>query len=178
VTVRRFVSEYRWPLYLSGLLAMPIVASGILVFVATRPDSPRPMKGYYEKAQSWDADEAVEAASRRLGWTVRYEVASGVPHVVGMPRPVDVRIEDRDGKGVAGLSGRLFAIRPSDPHLGQTGALVGLPQEPGSYRSLVRLDQPGTWEFRVDLTRESLRFVHAARVAIPADAPEAGEAAR
>ena len=177
MSVRRFVSEYRWPLYLSGLLAMPILASGVLVYVATRPDSPRPMKGYYEKAQSWDADEAVEAASRQLGWTVRYEVAPGVPHVAGMPRPVDVRIEDRDGKGVAGLSGRLFVVRPSDPRLGQTAALTGLPQEPGSYRALVRLDRPGTWEFRVDLTRESLRFVHGARVAVREDAPGTGEAA-
>ena len=68
-----------------------------------------------------------------------------------MPRPVDVRVADRDGKPVAGLAGRLFAIRPSDTRLNQTGELVALPQTPGSYRTLVRLDAPGAWELRIDV---------------------------
>ena len=70
-----------------------------------------------------------------------------------MPRPVDVRVTDREGNGVAGLTGRLFAIRPSDSRLNQTTPLVGLPQEAGSYRSLVRLDEPGAWELRIDTTQ-------------------------
>ena len=75
VKLLRTLSEYRWPIYLGGLLAMSIVACGVLVWVATRPDSPRPIRGYYEAARSWDADEAVEDASRQLGWTVRYDAA-------------------------------------------------------------------------------------------------------
>lgn len=171
----RLVSEYRWPIYLGGLLAMSVGACAVLVWVATRPDSPRPMSGYYEAAQAWDAGEAVEAASRQLGWEVRYELPAGVPRTPGMPRPVDVRVTDRDGNGVAGLAGTLFAIRPSDSRLNQTGPLVGLPQEAGTYRSLVRLDQPGVWELRIDATRDALRFVHAARVSVAADpAPAEG----
>lgn len=173
----RLVSEYRWPIYIGGLLTMSIVACGILVWVATRPDSPRPIRGYYEAAQAWDADEAVEEASRQLGWVVRYELPAGVPHTPGTPRPVDVRVTDREGSGVTGLSGRLFAIRPSDPRLNQTGALVGLPQEAGTYRSLVRLDQPGAWELRIDTKRDALRFVHAARISVGSDpAPAEGPA--
>jgi len=173
----RLVSEYRWPIYIGGLLTMSIVACGILVWVATRPDSPRPIRGYYEAAQAWDADEAVEAASRQLGWTVRYELPAGVPHSPGMPRPVDVRVTDREGNGVPGLAGVLFAIRPSDPRLNQTGPLVGLPQEAGSYRSLVRLDEPGAWELRIDTKRDALRFVHAARISVASDpAPAEGSA--
>jgi nitrogen fixation protein FixH len=171
----RLVSEYRWPIYLGGLLAMSVGASAVLVWVATRPDSPRPIRGYYEAAQAWDAGEAVEAASRQLGWEVRYELPSGVPHTPGMPRPVDVRVTDREGNGVAGLAGQLFAIRPSDPRFNQTGPLVGLPQEAGAYRSLVRLDQPGAWELRIDAKQGALRFVHAARISVNADpAPEEG----
>ena len=176
MNVRRLLSEYRWPIYLGGLLTMPIVATGVLVYFATRPEAQHPMKGYYEAAQKWDADEAVEAASRQLGWTVRYEVVAGVPHTPGMPRPVDARVKDREGKGVTGLAGRLFAIRPSEPRLNQTGMVVELPQEPGSYRTLVKLDRAGEWEFRLDATRESLRFVHAARVTVLPDAPEGGPA--
>jgi hypothetical protein len=163
----KVLSEYRWPIYLGGLLSMSVVASGVIVWVATRPDTPRPMKGYYEAARAWDADEAVEQASRQLGWSVRYEFPSDVPHFPGMPRPVDVRVADRDGRPVSGLSGSLFAIRSSDTRLNQSGALIALPQTPGTYRTLVRIDAPGTWELRIDVRQEALRFVHAARLSVP-----------
>lgn len=176
--IGRLLSEYRWPLYLGGLLVMSIVACGVLVWVATRPDSPRPIRGYYEAARAWDADEAVAAASRDLGWSVRYELPAGIPHFPGMPRPVDVRVADRAGGPVAGLSGHLFAIRPADGRLNQTGELVGIPQEPGSYRTLVRLDEPGAWELRLDVRQGELRFVHAARFALSPEAGAAEEAAR
>ena len=77
------VSEYRWPIYLGALLAMSVISSGVLVWVATRPDSPRPIKGYYEAARAWDADEAVEDASRQLGWTRPLRVAVGHPPLRG-----------------------------------------------------------------------------------------------
>ena len=172
--VFRLISEYRWPIYLGGLLAMSIVSSGVIVWVATRPDTPRPMKGYYEAARAWDADEAIEEASRQLGWSVRYQLPSDVPHVAGMPRPMDVYVADRDGNPVSGLTGSLFAIRPSDTRLNQTASLVALPQSPGSYRTLVRLDAPGAWDVRIDMRQGSLRFVHAARLAVPEE-PAAGK---
>ena len=169
MTLLRTVSEYRWPIYLGGLLTMSIVASGVIVWVATRPDSPRPVKGYYEAARAWDADEAVEDASRQLGWTVRYELPSDVPHYRGMPRPVDVRVADRDGMPVSGLAGTLFAIRPSDTRLDRTGDLTELPQQAGTYRTLVLMDEPGAWELRVDARQQALRFVHRARLTVVAD---------
>ena len=172
----RVISEYRWPIYLGGLLSMSVVACGILVWVATRPDAPRPIKGYYEAARAWDAGEAVEDASRQLGWTVRYAVPSDIPHVAGMPRPVDVSVADRDGRPVSGLAGHLFAIRPSDTRLNQAGKLVELPQHVGSYRTLIRLDEPGTWELRLDTTQAALRFVHATRMTLAPDAAVEGGA--
>lgn len=167
---RRWISEYRWPIYLGGLLAMSIAACAVLVYVATRPDVPRPIPGYYEAARAWDADEAVAAASRQLGWTVHYELPAGVPYVPGMPRPLDVRVRDRFDRPVSGLAGTLFALRPADSRRNQSVALAALPQQPGSYRALARLDQPGLWELRIDVRQEALRFVHAARLELsPAD---------
>lgn len=176
--IGRLLSEYRWPLYLGGLLMMSIVACGVLVWVATRPDSPRPIRGYYEAARAWDADEAVAAASLDLGWSVRHELPAGIPHFPGMPRPVDVRVADRDGRPVAGLAGQLFAIRPADGRLNQSGELTALPQEPGSYRTLVRLDEPGAWELRLDVRQGALRFVHAARFTLSPDDAAVEEGAR
>jgi nitrogen fixation protein FixH len=178
VKLFRLISEYRWPIYLGGLLTMSVVACGVIVWVATRPDTPRPISGYYEAARAWDADEAVADASRQLGWTVRYELPPGVPHFAGMPRPVDVRVADRDGRPVSGLAGRLFAIRPADTRLNQDGELVEMPQEAGTYRTLVRMDEPGAWELRIDVKQAGLRFVHIARLAVPADAPDPEETKR
>jgi len=178
VRLGRLISEYRWPLYLGGLLTMSIVACGVLVWVATRPDSPRPIRGYYEAARAWDADEAVAAASRELGWSVRFELPAGIPHLPGMPRPVDVRLADRDGRPVSGLTGHIFAVRPADSGRTQSAELVGMPQEPGSYRSLLRLDEPGNWELRLDVRQGALRFVHAARLALSPEAVAAEESPR
>jgi nitrogen fixation protein FixH len=175
VRVFRLLSEYRWPIFIGGHLTMSIVACGVLVWVATRPNVPRPIEGYYEAAQAWDMDEAVEAASRELGWTVRYELPGGIPHYPGMPRPIDVTVADRDGHPVSGLAGRLLAVRPSDTRLNQRGDLVAVPTTAGSYRTLVRLDKPGAWEFRLDTRQGAMRFVHAARVSVPADAALARE---
>lgn len=176
--LRAFLSEYRWPLYLTGLLTMSIVAYAILVWVATRPSAPRPIAGFYEASQEWDADEAVVTASRALGWTVTYELPAGVPHVAGAPRPVDVLVADRDGRGVTGLTGRLFAVRTAEARRGPPGTLVELPHRPGSYRALLRADEPGAWDFRLDARREGQRFVHSARVAVAPDAPAEGGSAR
>ncbi len=175
MTFFRLVSDYRWPIYIGGHLTMSVVACGVLVWVATRPDSPRPIEGYYESARTWDADEAVIDASRQLGWTVRYDVPAGVPHTLGAPRPVDVTVLDRNGLPVTGLRGRLFAIRPADQRLNQDGELVALPSPAGSYRTLVRLDRPGTWDLRLDTTQKTMRFVHAARVNLAADVPSPAE---
>ncbi len=60
--------------------------------------------------------------------------------------------------------------------LNQTGDLVALPGAPGGYRTLVRIDAPGAWELRLDVRQDSLRFVHASRLTIPAGPaiPEGG----
>lgn len=165
----RLLAEYRWPAFVGGLLTMSIASSGMIVWVATRPDTPRPIQGYYEAAQAWDADEAVEQASRQLGWVVRYDLPADVPGVPGMPRPVDVRVADRDGQPVAQLTGRLFVIRPADTRLNNTAELIAMPHEPGTYRTLVRLGAPGAWDLRIDARQGALRFVHAARLMVPAD---------
>lgn len=168
------LAENRWPLYLGGLLGMAVTAYAVLIYVATRPDAPRPIAHYYEASERWDHDEALREASRRLGWNVVYDLPDGVPHVAGMPRPIDVRVVDGQGLGVRGLAGRVFAQRPADQRLNQAAAFVELPHRAGSYRALLILDQPGTWEFRLEATQGELRFVHAARLTVNRD-PGPGE---
>lgn len=166
----KFVSDYRWPIYIAGHLTMSIVACGVLVWVATRPDTPLPIPDYYQTAQAWDADEATLDASLALGWQVTFTLPGDVPYVAGALRPVDVTIVDRNGAPVAGLAGRFIAIRPSDARLNQSATLVELTGETGRYRTLVRLDMPGAWEFRLDTRQQALHFVHASRITLGGDA--------
>lgn len=168
-TMFRVISEYRWPIYIGGHLVMSVTACAVLVWFATRPDAPRPIPEYYETAQSWDADSAVEEASRELGWTVQYELPADIPHYRGMARPVDVIVADRSGHPVSGLAGRLLAIRPSDTRLNQQGNLVEVPRQPGRYRTLVRLDGPGAWDLRIEAMQQALHFVSATRFSLPTE---------
>lgn len=160
----RWASEYRWPLYIAGILGLSIVAEGVLVWFATRPDAPRPQADFYDRALQWDADRAVLAASRQLGWRVTYEVPAGAEYVAGMAQPVDVRVTDRGGQPVRGLTGNLIAVRPADTRLSNEGALTELPQEPGRYRALVRLPADGLWELSVDTRLGAQRFIHQQRL--------------
>jgi nitrogen fixation protein FixH len=161
-----WISRYRWPLGVVAILSSSIVAQGTMVYFATRQDAPRPLKDYYEKAQAWEVDQAVVAASRQLGWAVAMEIPE-VPVEPGQPRPVDVAVTDRDGRPVDHLAGDVVAVRPADGRMNTRGRLVELPQSPGRYRTLVALPAKGLWEMSLDAAREGQRFVHTARVTVP-----------
>ena len=122
VKLLRLVSEYRWPIYLGGLLTMSIVACGILVWVATRPDSPRPIQrllrggagvGRRRGRRGGEPPARLDGPLRAPG---RRPALPG--HAAPGRRP---RRRTATGTPVAGLAGRLFAIRPSDARLNQTG---------------------------------------------------------
>ena len=163
----RTYGGHSWDFYgVAWNLKRLLKPGGVIVWVATRPDSPRPIEDYYQTAQAWDVNEAEKAASLELGWTVRYDLPTNVPHTPGMPRPIDVTVVDRAGSPVPDLTGRLIAMRPSDGRLTQEGTISAIPNEPGRYRTLVRVDQPGEWEMRLDANQQSLRFVHAARMQV------------
>ena len=176
--IARLLSAYRWPIYIGAHLVMSVTACAVLVWFATRPDAPRPIPDYYQAAQAWDVTEAVESASRELGWRVHLAVPRDVPSFPGMPRAVDVVVEDRGGRPVSGLVGHLLAVRPADEDHPQRGELVELPQQPGSYRTLVRLDQSGAWDVRVEARQQTLRFVHADRLSVPPFTAPSGGAAQ
>jgi nitrogen fixation protein FixH len=159
--------EYRWPLFVGGLLAMSIGSQGVLVWFATRPDSPRPIANYYQKSLEWDAETAVIEASRQLGWKVTLDIPTGTELAVGARRPVDVTVADRYGYPVTELVGRLVAVRPADIRLNGESELVELPHRAGSYRTLAALTAPGLWELHLDTRRGDTRFVHTERVVVP-----------
>ena len=166
----RLISEYRWPIYLGGLLAMSVIACGVLVWVATRPDAPRPIKGYYEAAQAWDADEAVE---------------DGEPpaRVVG-PLRAALRRAPRPGHAAAGgrpcrrprrearRRGSRAACSPSarrTPASTSRANSSRCRRRPGATGRSCASTRPGPGSCASTSRQEALRFVHAARLTVPAE---------
>ncbi len=164
------LSAHRWPALVFGLLALSVTANGVLVYVATRPDAPLPIEDFYRRSQRWDAEQAEQAASRQLGWTVRFSVPGGPPYTLLERRPVDVVVRDRQGRPVTGLHGRLLALRPADTSLNGASPLTELPHAPGSYRSLARLPVPGLWQLSLDAHRDQTPFTYSARVRVDGEA--------
>jgi len=164
--IRRFISAYRWPLFLTGILGMSVAAQGVLVFVATRPDSPRPIADYYVRGLAWEADAALVAASGRLGWSVEVEVPAGQEYDLAARRPVDVTVRDGEGQPVRGLTGRLVAVRPADTRLNGESPRGERPHEPGRSRPLARRSAAGLGELRLDARRGETHFVHTERVVV------------
>lgn len=145
---------------------MSFSAQGVLVYVATRDDTPAPIKDYYQKAMDWDADAATLAASRQLGWQVAMSVPGGEQYQVASVRPVDIVVRDRQGAPVPGLSGRLLTMRPADTRLNGSSTLTELPHQPGHYRTLARLPVPGWWQFNIDTKQGTTRFVTSQRMMV------------
>jgi len=166
MSVRSFISANRWPMFVLGIMVMTFSAYVVLVYVATRPNAPRPIANFYQRSLEWDADAAIKAASQKLGWSVQLEIPRGAQYAVAASRPVDVTVRDREGAPVTGLSGQLVAVRPADTRLDNASALTELPHAPGHYRALARLAAPGIWELSVDASLGTTRFVYTQRISV------------
>ncbi len=163
----KWISDHRWPMFLAGLLIMSITAQGIMVYFATRPDAPRPERGYYERSFDWDQQRAKADASRKLGWELSIDIPAGPQYLPGMKRPVDLDVLDPQQQPIRNLKGMLSAVRPANLRMNTEGTLTELPQSPGRYRVLLDLPQGGLWEFRVALKKDSTEYVEALRIDVP-----------
>jgi nitrogen fixation protein FixH len=81
-----------------------------------------------------------EHALRELGWSV--EIGGLETMKAGVPRDVTIRISDRDGRGVEGVSVNLGLARPgARPDTITTLNGVGN----GTYHAQMKVDSAGTW---------------------------------
>ncbi len=164
--LKRFISIYRWPIILSSLILMSFIAQAVLVYVATRPDAPLPIKDHYERSLHWDQDNALKRASAELGWSVIFKIPEGVQYSAKLLRPVDVQVKDSTQHPVEGLNGRLIALRPANSRLNTQGELMELPHAPGHYRTLLRLPARGIWDLNLEAKRGEMRFLSSQRVEV------------
>jgi hypothetical protein len=143
-----FVRRNAWPIGIFAIIAGFFIAQGILIANAFSDAGFGPEADYYEKALRHD--DVMVATRRAHDAGLRVGLAFAEAPLKHMPRRVDVRITDGAGQPVSGLTGTLTAIRPSDMRLRNQADLVGVPDQPGLYRLLLRLPVPGLWIFELD----------------------------
>ena len=147
-----FVSRYRWPIGIVGIMLCFFLADGLLIYNALRDyDAIRPEEGYYERALRHDEQQQRVERARQVGLEAKIVVAEAP--IPNMPRRVDVEVNDADGKPVTGLEGKITAIRPSDARLKNEGTLVAVPGREGLYRLLLKVPVAGLWQFELEARR-------------------------
>jgi len=149
-----FLSRYRWPIGIIGIICCFFVADGILIYTAVRDyDRIAPESDYYDRAVNYDQSRQSDLRAQEAGLKAEISVASAP--IADMPRRVDIRVLDRAGQPVSGLSGKLKAVRPSDARLTNEGSLIAVPGHEGLYRLLLAVPISGLWEFELTARKGS-----------------------
>lgn len=153
-----FVSRYRWPIGIVGIILCFFIADGFLIYNALRDmDAIAPEEGYYERAIQHDELQKRVHRAKQAGLEAKVTVAE-VP-IPTMPRRVDVLVHDAKGAPVTGLEGKLTAIRPSDARLKNEGTFVAVPGQEGLYRLLLKVPVAGLWQFELEARRGTDDFL-------------------
>lgn len=146
-----------WPAGIVGLLAIHMLAMGVVVFVATRDPSFAVEPQAYKKAVAWDSSQAQRQASERLGWTAQIQTSESLD-MLGRRR-VTCHLVDANRIPVMAATVKLEAFH----HARATERFhVTLnPQGDSSYSAELPMRRAGTWEFRISALRgaEAFTFV-------------------
>lgn len=127
------------------------------VLIASQSDGgPQVIDRYYQQAVAWDSTAAVRQASRDLGWAV--DVTRGA---VDGRTVLDVRVTDRDGLPVTGLTGELLLRRPQSAGVLERLRLDAAPAT--MLRAYPSVSGRGLWDIDVELQRGETRFVDTVR---------------
>ena len=147
-----------WPYVIAGALALHVVVSMIVVFIATSDPSYAVEENYYQKAIDWDRKRAQDRMNERLGWLFEFEVTP--PEHPGDQPLVEVVLLDGAGAPLTGATVTLetFHNSRSDDILHVT---LGAGDEPGVYRATMPMRHNGRWELRFTVQRGDQLLTHA-----------------
>jgi nitrogen fixation protein FixH len=143
-----------WPCIIAGALGIHVIASLVVVFIATSDPSYAVEEDYYQKAMAWNDKRAQERMNNTLGWNLEFAVEP--PASPGDEPILEARIHDSEGAPVTGASVFVEAF-----HNNRSGDIIKmqLPSvEDGVYQSRVPMDRNGRWELRFTVDRDGDHF--------------------
>jgi nitrogen fixation protein FixH len=143
-----------WPLALSAVLALTVIANVLMLRVAADPNGSAVEPDYYRKALAWDRTLAQQAENRALGWTASARATAG--------GGVTLTLADAAGAPVTGARVHAVAIHNRLAAAPTSFALAA--RGPGEYAAPGVLARPGLWEIRVIAERGGERFTGDLRI--------------
>ncbi len=143
-----------WPMVIVTLLLMSIGWSMWIVFAARSDGGAQVVENYYQKALDWDQRKNVILASEKLGWdvTLNFEAAGENSQLI-------MSFVDADGQPISNLTGVIKAYRPQTTAVITEMALAEAQDAPGVYRLPFDNAARGLWDFEVDVSLDSIRYL-------------------
>jgi hypothetical protein len=143
-----------WPWIIGGALALHVVGSMVMVYIATSNDSYAVEPDYYAKALAWDERRAQEQVNLALGWTLDFVVE---PAPAGTDPTLRVDLSDASGRPVAGaaVAVEAFSNRRRDDIV-----TASLAPSDSVYSAALPMRGSGRWEFRFTVTRDEDVFTY------------------
>ncbi len=145
-----------WPVIIAGALALHVVASLVVVFIATSDPSYAVEEDYYQKALHWNDKRAQDRTNDSLGWSIDFSVEP--PASPGDQPTLEVRIQDDHASPLMGAMVLVEAF-----HNARSGDILRTQLTPagdGIYRAPFPADRNGRWELRFTIEHEGERFTH------------------
>ncbi len=145
-----------WPWIIAGALALHVVGSLVMVFVATSNPSYAVEEDYYQKALHWDDKRAQDRANEELGWVLDLEVHPAA--TPGEEPTLEVRLADAGGEP---LDGAVVAVETF--HNTRAGDILRARLDPvgaGVYRTTLPMRHNGRWEMRFTVDQGGDHFTH------------------
>jgi len=145
-----------WPWIIAGALALHVVASLVVVFVATSNSSYAVEEDYYQKALHWNDKRAQDRTNEELGWILSLTVRPA--ETPGEEPTLEVHLADAGGEPVDGavVAVETFHNARADDILRASLDADG----EGIYRTTLPMRHNGRWELRFTVDRGREHFTH------------------
>lgn len=143
-----------WPFVVAGALALHVVVSLIVVYVATSDPSYGVEEDYYAKAVAWDDRRAQERANEDLGWTLA--AAATPPSAPGGQPTLEVLLTDSTGASIDGAAVALEAFHNARSNDIIRARLTA--EGHGLYSAPLPMRRNGRWELRFTVDRGTEHF--------------------
>jgi len=145
-----------WPTIIAGALALHVVGSLIVVYVATSDPSYAVEKDYYQKAVNWDEKRAQDRTNEDLGWLLGFAVTP--PARPGDQPKIEVTLNEADGEPVTGAMVTVEAFHKARGDDIVRSSLIEVGD--GVYMASLPMRRNGRWELRFTVDRGSDHFTH------------------
>ena len=142
VGIARFLPHWVPMLFVGGFLVV-IGVNGTLIYFARDTFSGLETASPYERGLDYNKALAAEAAQDRLGWQSQIQISGESDGA----RSLQVRLTDRDGRPLDGLTVVAYLVRPSSEGLDTT--VMPRPLGDGRYGTSFVLPAAGQWELRL-----------------------------